>query len=96
MKRRGFLAAIAAVLAAPWFKRPEPGMAVISFEDVADLPEVYGSNGHQFWILEADGSYSFYPVQSTVQQDVEMGDGPPIKTTNGLRLLSEEAARKRT
>ncbi len=67
MKRRGFLAALAALVAAPWLPKPEPRMALLPFEGIDDyLTEVYGSDGKEFWILEADGSYSVYPVQKSV------------------------------
>ncbi len=89
--RRGFLVALAAIVAAPWMPKPFPtelrGCTFAEWEAAGRIWDSHPLYWREEWLL-----WRLARMQADIA-DIEMGR-PPVRTTNGLMLLSEEARRR--
>ncbi len=102
--RRGFLGTLAGLFVAPWLK-PTPHLDWIPDDSplVPIIPDTPAKAGETLYYLPT--KYFHMPCENLSPRvsaiitdirdpyDLEMGE-PPIKTTKGLKLLSEQTARK--
>jgi hypothetical protein len=106
--RRDFLGKLAGLFVAPWLKpTPTPVLDWIPDDStlIPIIPPLVPEKGETLYFL--DTKYFHLPCHPMPRanaiitdlrdpyEDFEMGEPLPIRTTNGLTLLSEEASLKR-